>query len=223
MEIGVILLAAGQGTRMKSSLPKVLHVLGGKPLFLHPMGVAKRLKPSKVAVVVGHGAKAVRKAYTGNDVSWVDQERQLGTAHAVLCAKNNFSSFCGDILILSGDIPLIQEHTLTAIVEAHRKHKAVLTLLTAFLDMPTGYGCASLRDARGDLTGIVEEKDRPTRKRQIREVNAGVYVASSQFLFPALKKSRITNRQGDYSPDVVTIGLGQGKQVMTVWVMTRAK
>ena len=218
MEIGVILLAAGQGTRMKSSLPKVLHVLGGKPLFLHPVEVAKRLKPSKVAVVIGHGAEAVRKAYTGNDVSWVDQEQQLGTAHAVLCAKNNFSDFCGDIVILNGDIPLIQEHTLTALVETHRKHKAALTLLTAFLDLPTGYG-RILRDARGDLTGIVEEKDATDAQRQIREVNAGVYVASPQFLFPALEEVKNHNRQGEYYlPDVVTIGLGQGKKVMTVRV-----
>ncbi|HTN72536.1 MAG TPA: bifunctional UDP-N-acetylglucosamine diphosphorylase/glucosamine-1-phosphate N-acetyltransferase GlmU [Methylomirabilota bacterium] len=217
-EIGVILLAAGQGTRMKSSLPKVLHPLGGKPLFLHAVGVAKRLKPSKIAVVIGHGAGAIREAYVGDDVTWVTQEQQLGTGHAVLCAKNNFADFCGDLLILSGDVPLIQERTLNAMVETHIKHKAPLTLLTALLDMPKGYG-RILRDARGDLTGIVEEKDANDAQKQIREVNAGAYIALPQFLFPALEQVKNDNRQGEYYlPDVVTIGLGQGQKIATVRV-----
>src|SRR5713226_4641790 len=212
-QIGVILLAAGQGTRMKSSVPKVLHPLAGKPLLLHALGVAKRLKPSAIAVVIGHGAGSIRDAYVDKDVTWVIQEQQLGTGHAVLCAKNNFADFCGDILILSGDAPLIQERTLTAMIQAHSDREAAVTLMTAFLDRPTGYG-RILRDPRGDITGIVEEKDATVEQQQIQEVTAGVYVAAPQFLFTVLEEVKNDNRQGEYYlPDIVTIGLGQGKKI----------
>ena len=213
--IGVILLAAGQGTRMKSSMPKVLHPLAGKPLFLHALGAAKRLKPSTIAVVIGHGAEAVRDTYPGEDVTWVTQERQLGTGHAVLCAKATFDRFYGDVVILSGDVPLIRERTLAAMVQTHRERKAAVTLMTALLDDPTGYG-RILRDASGEITGIVEEKDATAAERRIQEVNAGVYVATPQFLFGALQEVRNDNRQGEYYlPDVAAIALRQGKNIAT--------
>ncbi|HVH91130.1 MAG TPA: NTP transferase domain-containing protein, partial [Candidatus Acidoferrum sp.] len=122
-EVGIIILAAGQGKRMKSSLPKVIHPLCGKPLFLHVLTTAKQLKPAKIAIVIGHGAEAVRQAYPNGDVTWVVQEQQLGTGHAVLSAKNSFGEFAGDILILSGDVPLISEPTLNAIIDLHWKQK----------------------------------------------------------------------------------------------------
>jgi bifunctional UDP-N-acetylglucosamine pyrophosphorylase/glucosamine-1-phosphate N-acetyltransferase len=100
-ELGVILLAAGQGTRMKSALPKVLHPLAGRPLFLHALTTAQRLAPSRVAVVIGHGAESVRQTYGGEAVVWAIQEKQLGTGHAVLCAAR-FLGFSGEVLILSG-------------------------------------------------------------------------------------------------------------------------
>jgi len=213
--IGVILLAAGQGTRMKSSMPKVLHPLAGKPLFLYALQVAKQLKPSAIAVVIGHGAGAVRDAYRGEDVAWVTQEQQLGTGHAVLCAKPILGGFCGDVVILSGDVPLIQERTLSAMVTTHREHGAAVTLMTALLDMPTGYG-RIVRDANGEVTGIVEEKDATAAQRQIREVNAGVYVAAPQFLFAALQEVKSDNRQAEYYlPDVAAIGLREGKKIAT--------
>ena len=104
--VGVVILAAGLGKRMKSSLPKVMHPLNGKPLFLHVLTTARRLKPDKVAIIIGHGAEKVRQTYRDDDVRWVFQEQQLGTGHAVLCAKDSFGEFAGDILILSGDVPL---------------------------------------------------------------------------------------------------------------------
>jgi bifunctional UDP-N-acetylglucosamine pyrophosphorylase/glucosamine-1-phosphate N-acetyltransferase len=211
--IGVIILAAGQGTRMKSSLPKVLHRLGGKPLFLHALQIAQKLNPSKLVMVIGHGAAAICADYAGGDVTWAVQEQQLGTGHAVLCTKNNFADFCGDIVILSGDVPLIEKRTLTALIQRHREHQAALTLLTAVLEKPTGYG-RILRDPRSEVTEISEEKDATEAQKRIREVNAGVYVASPQFLFPALEQVRNDNQQGEYYlPDIASIAVRQGKKI----------
>jgi bifunctional UDP-N-acetylglucosamine pyrophosphorylase/glucosamine-1-phosphate N-acetyltransferase len=215
-EIGVIILAAGQGTRMKSSLPKVLHALSGKPLFLHVLGRAQQLEPSKVTIVIGHCAQAVKQAYPSDDVTWVVQEQQLGTGHAVLCARDSFRQFAGDVLILSGDVPLISERTLKAMLYTHRERRAALTLLTATLKEPSGYGRV-LRDARGEITRIIEERDATGSHKQIREINAGVYVASWEFLLSALEEVENNNEQGEYYlPDAVTIGLNRGRRIATV-------
>ena len=217
-EIGVIILAAGQGTRMKSTHPKVLHSLGGKPLFLHVLSAARRLKPTTVAMVIGHGGDAVREAHLDDEVIWVVQEKQLGTGHAVRCAQAAFQHFSGDVIILSGDVPLISERTLRAMIDHHRNQGAALTLLTAWLATPRGYG-RILRDEKGEITGIVEERDATPGQREIKEVNAGVYVASPQFLFAALASVNNRNQQGEYYlPDVVSIGLKEGKKVSTVKV-----
>jgi bifunctional UDP-N-acetylglucosamine pyrophosphorylase/glucosamine-1-phosphate N-acetyltransferase len=217
-DLGVILLAAGQGTRMKSELPKVLHLLGGKALFLHALDTARRLDPQVVAIIVGHGADAVRRAQPSAEITWVVQDRQLGTGHAVLCAKEAFEHFNGDILILSGDVPLIGEQTLRALLERHRSRGAVLTLLTAQLPEPKGYG-RILRDGNRSIAGIVEEKDATAAQREIDEVNAGIYVASARFLFEALPAVKNSNQQGEYYlPDIVGIGLGQGQVIETLKV-----
>jgi len=217
-QLGIILLAAGQGTRMKSALPKVLHPLAGKALFLHGLATARRLNPELVAIVIGHGANAVREAYAGTDVTWVIQEKQLGTGHAVLCAAPTFKDFDGDIVILSGDVPLIQEKTLREMVKHHRDRGAAATLLTAIFDEPKGYG-RIVRNERGAIIAIVEEKDATEAQRKVREVNAGVYVASAPFLFAALNGVNNDNQQSEYYlPDIVAIGLGQGKKVETVQV-----
>ena len=217
-ELGVVVLAAGQGTRMKSNLPKVLHPLGGRPLFLHVLRTAKRLNPRPVAIVIGHGAEAVRSAYAGNDVAWILQEQQRGTGHAVLCAKEAFKGFEGEVIILSGDVPFIREQTLHMLVAHHRSRNAAVTLLTAFLDEPRGYG-RILRDDHGNVTGIVEEKDATLGERGIREVNAGVYVVSAPFAFAALSEVKNHNQQSEYYlPDIVAIGLAQGADVETVRV-----
>jgi bifunctional UDP-N-acetylglucosamine pyrophosphorylase/glucosamine-1-phosphate N-acetyltransferase len=217
-DLGVILLAAGQGTRMKSNLPKVLHPLAGRPLFLHVLGTAQRLNPKRVAIVIGHGADAVRRVYPGNNVAWITQEPQLGTGHAVLCAREAFEGLNGEVIILNGDVPVIQELTLRMMVEHHRSRSAAVTLLTASLDKPEGYG-RILRDARDAITGIVEEKDATLAQRQIREVNAGIYVVSAPFVFTALSKVKNHNQQGEYYlPDIVAISLDQGRNVETVRV-----
>src|SRR5262245_6834527 len=168
-EIGVIILAAGQGKRMKSALPKVTHLLGGKPLLLHVLNKAQALKPARITIIVGHGAQTVRQVYPNDDVTWVIQPQQLGTGHAVLCAKNSLQEFVGDILILSGDVPLISERTLNALIHAHRQRNAALTLLTATPKYPGGYG-RILRAPDGELTGIVEEPDATDTQKRIDEV-----------------------------------------------------
>jgi bifunctional UDP-N-acetylglucosamine pyrophosphorylase/glucosamine-1-phosphate N-acetyltransferase len=215
-EVAVIILAAGQGTRMKSDLPKVLHQVGGKALYLHVLETAKALRPSRVAIVIGHGADEVRRVYDGSDVIWVTQAKQLGTGHAVHCAKSGLSDFSGDVLILSGDVPLIRKRTLRSLLDRHRDERAALTILTAHLDNPTGYG-RILRDSAGAVIASIEEKDATGEQRRIQEVNAGVYVAQTEFLFRALEQVGTANRQGEYYlPDVIGIGAGQGYKVTAV-------
>ncbi|MGN6733917.1 MAG: NTP transferase domain-containing protein, partial [Candidatus Binatia bacterium] len=217
-QLGVILLAAGQGTRMKSAVPKVLHSLGGKALYLHVLETAKRLDPAVVAIVVGHAARTVQEACPFSDVNWAVQEEQLGTGHAVLSAHDKFRAFEGDILILSGDVPLIQEQTLRMMIEHQRSSRADLSFLTAQLDNPNGYG-RILRNAEGAVAGIVEEKDATGEQRQISEVNTGVYVVSSPFLFEALAAVKNHNQQKEYYlTDIVAIALRQKKKVEAVHV-----
>ena len=217
-QLGVILLAAGQGTRMKSAVPKVLHSLGGKALYLHVLETAKRLDPAVVAIVVGHAARTVQEACPVRDINWAVQEEQLGTGHAVLCAHDKFRGFDGDILILSGDVPLIEEQTLRTIIEHQRSSRADLSLLTAQLDNPKGYG-RILRNAQGAIAGIVEEKDATGEQRQISEINTGVYVVSSPFLFEALAAVKNHNQQKEYYlTDIVAIALRQKKKVEAVHV-----
>ncbi len=200
---------------MRSGLPKVLHSLCGKPLFLHPLDIAQKLRPRKIAIVIGHGADVVRRSYTGPDVSWVIQEQQLGTGHAVLCARKMFDDFSGDILILSGDVPLIRQNTLEAMIDTHRVQRAALTLMTARLQDPTGYG-RILRDDGGAISGIVEERDATVIEKQIKEVNAGVYVASPEFLFSALERVNNHNQQREYYlPDIIKIGTAQKRKIAT--------
>jgi bifunctional UDP-N-acetylglucosamine pyrophosphorylase/glucosamine-1-phosphate N-acetyltransferase len=216
--IGVIVLAAGQGTRMKSDIPKVLHRLGGTPLFLHALRAAQKLKPSRIAVIVGHGGTAVQQAYPGKDLCWVIQEKQLGTAHAVLCAERTFHQFSGDILILSGDVPLIRESTLERLVDQHRRQQAAVTLLTAKLEDPEGYG-RIVRDDKQQIARIVEEKDASDLQKQIREVNAGIYVVAAPFLFSALSRVDDQNRQREYYlPDIVAIALRENRTVANLQV-----
>jgi bifunctional UDP-N-acetylglucosamine pyrophosphorylase/glucosamine-1-phosphate N-acetyltransferase len=169
-------------------------------------------------VVIGHGADAVRRAYPESDVEWVIQERQLGTGHAVLCTHKSFTDFKGDLVILSGDVPLLTERTLRTLVEHHRGRQAAMTLLAASLDQPQGYG-RIVRDPNGAITAVVEEKDATAEQRKIREVNAGVYVVSAPFLFAALSGISNNNSQNEYYlPDIVCAGLQQGKVIETVRV-----
>lgn len=206
-----VVLAAGQGTRMRSVRPKVLHRLLGKALIEHVADVLTRLPLSRIVVVLGHGGDAVRDVLRPWPVSFAVQEEQLGTAHAVRCAKNALDDVEGDVLVLCGDTPLFQAHALRAFMEDHRVSGRVLSVLSAVVHDPTGYG-RIVREGDADaLSRIVEEKDASAEERKICEVNAGVYAADAKFLFRALEQVRRENVQREYYlTDIVGIAVGDG-------------
>lgn len=214
--LSAIILAAGKGTRMKSSVPKVLHRVSGLPMLTYPINVLKELKAGNVVVVVGHGADEVRRAFGTSGAGFVLQKEQLGTGHAVMCAMKGLKGFKGDVLILSGDVPLITAETVKGLMKLHRAgggKKPVLSLVTMLLDDPRGYG-RIVRDEHGSVVRIVEEKDCSAPQKGINEVNSGVYLADADFLRDNIKKLGNRNAQGEYYlPDLVELAAGAGRKV----------
>ena len=213
--LAVIILAAGQGTRMKSSLPKVLHRIGGRPLVGHVLDTALALAPERVVVVVRHErdlvAGAVVEAAPG--VIVVDQDEVPGTGRAVEVALDALDDFAGDVLVLSGDVPLLEVGTLADLVRRHRDGAVAATVLSASLDDPTGYGRV-IRDADGAVSRIVEQKDAAADEASVSEINAGVYVFQMQALRTELALVGTANAQGEkYLTDVVALLRGDGLAV----------
>jgi bifunctional UDP-N-acetylglucosamine pyrophosphorylase / glucosamine-1-phosphate N-acetyltransferase len=221
--LGAVVLAAGLGTRMRSTRAKVLHKLAGWPLVRYPLRALAALDPDRVVLVVGHQADAVRDAaaHAGlRDLRVAHQAEQRGTGHAVVCAAGAFAGFAGDILILYGDVPLIRATTLRTLLEEHRREKADLTLVTTSFAHPTGYG-RIVRDPDGRVTGIVEERDATDAQRAITEINPGLYVVRSERLFPLLAELRPANAQGElYLTDLVGLVAGAGGRVASVRAST---
>jgi bifunctional UDP-N-acetylglucosamine pyrophosphorylase/glucosamine-1-phosphate N-acetyltransferase len=214
--LAVVVLAAGQGTRMKSAHAKVLHPLGGKPLVCHVLAASAALGAARTVVVVGHQASAVEAVCrAGFDVRFALQAEQRGTGHAVRCATDaELRDFSGDVVILYGDCPLLRAETLERLVRRHREQGALLSLLTTVSD-PFGYG-RIVRDASGRLQAIVEERDATEEQRQIREWNPGIYCARSAFLADALAALQPNNAQGElYLTDVVAAAVAKGGPVVT--------
>jgi bifunctional UDP-N-acetylglucosamine pyrophosphorylase/glucosamine-1-phosphate N-acetyltransferase len=206
----VAILAAGQGKRMYSDLPKVLHPLAGKPLLAHVLEAARTLKPARLCVVVGHGGDRVMQALGDADISWARQEQQLGTGHAVMQAVPSLTG-TGTVLVLYGDVPLIHPETLADLVAAAAGGK--LALLTQHLDDPKGYG-RIVRDAAGRVRGIVEEKDASDEQRRITEVNTGIMALPREKLEGWLSQLRNQNSQGEYYlTDVVAAAVSGGTAV----------
>ena len=201
--LGVIILAAGEGTRMRSAVPKVLHRLGGRPLLAHVLDACAGLEPATVRVVVGHGVGRIRAAFPGMaPAAWVLQPEQLGTGHAARCGVDTLGDFGGDLFIINGDVPLLSHQSLSGMLEAHRSGGHDLTLGVATLSDPSGYG-RILRGPGGDITGVVEERDATEAQRAIREINVGLYLASAEFLRAALAALDNRNHQGEYYlPDI---------------------
>jgi bifunctional UDP-N-acetylglucosamine pyrophosphorylase/glucosamine-1-phosphate N-acetyltransferase len=197
-DLHVVVLAAGKGTRMKSMRPKVLHELAGRPLIEHVLDTAGRLNARTTTLVVGHGAEDVRSALAARPgVQFVMQSPQLGTGHALLQADAVLAMEHGTVLLLYGDVPLLQPDTLARLIERHRQERASATVLTAQLADPYGYG-RIVRDASGTIARIVEERDASGDERAIREVNSGIYAIELAGLFEALRQLATDNAQGEY-------------------------
>jgi len=177
--LAVLVLAAGQGTRMRSAHAKVLHPLAGKPLIRHVLAASRPLDAACSVVVVGHQAQAVESACAGFDVRFALQAEQRGTGHAVAVARDAvLKDFRGDVLILYGDVPLLTASTLSRLVAAHRSAGACLTLLTTAVEDPAGYG-RIVRDPSGRVARIVEERDATPEVKEVREINPGIYCVRS--------------------------------------------
>lgn len=220
--LAAIVLAAGKGTRMKSGLPKVLHEVADRPMLAHVLSVLKKIRAGRSIVVVGHEAGLVKKAFCGERVEFVEQRPQLGTGHAVMTAARGLRGFRGEVLILSGDVPLITEATIRALIKVHRGRgqKAAVSLVTTILDDPSGYGRV-LRDEKGAVTGIVEHRDASAAERRIGEINAGIYLMDSGFLLSNIKRLKSENAQGEYYlPDLVRMAVDKGLRVSALTHMT---
>lgn len=216
-DLHVVILAAGKGTRMKSATPKVLHHLAGLSLIEHVLRTVDQLPVSTKILVVGHGADDVREALKGRtDLRYVVQSPQLGTGHALQQAQPVLTGLTGNVLLLYADVPLLESGTLARLVEAHRTKRAAATVLTAELDDPYGYG-RIVRDAKGIITRIVEERDASSEHRAIKEINSGIYVFSLGPLFENLHNLAADNAQGEYYlTDLVAMYRQQDKRVETL-------
>jgi bifunctional UDP-N-acetylglucosamine pyrophosphorylase/glucosamine-1-phosphate N-acetyltransferase len=197
-DLHVVILAAGKGTRMKSSQPKVLHSLAGRPLIEHVLRTVDRLRAASTVLVVGHGADEVKATLAGRaDLQFVVQAPQLGTGHALLQAEPVLSGRAGTVLLLYADVPLLETGTLQRLVESHLAARAAATVLTAMVDDPYGYG-RILRDDAGRVIRIVEDRDASAAERAIREVNSGIYAFALGPLFAGLRGLATDNAQGEY-------------------------
>lgn len=232
--LGVIVMAAGQGKRMNSNHAKVLHHVAGQAMVLYAVDVALQLAGQRIAVVVGHQADRVRQEIKAGlagkpraeAVNIVEQAEQLGTGHAVMQSRSVFAAEQAarptQYLILNGDTPLLREQTARNLLEVHQSQGATVTILTAMLDDPSGYGRVIRRDfggagdavASSDVLKIVEDRDATSVERGIKEINVGTYVVSGDFLFDALEKLEPDNAQGEfYLTDIVRMAVAQGLRV----------
>jgi bifunctional UDP-N-acetylglucosamine pyrophosphorylase / glucosamine-1-phosphate N-acetyltransferase len=192
-----LVLAAGQGTRMQSDLAKVLHPMAGRPLLAWVLDSVRELGVDRVLTVVGHQRERVIEAFAGAGVEWVVQAEQCGTGHAVRMAGPALAGFAGTLLVVCGDTPLLRAGTLHALLEGHAARDAAVTVLSMRVPEPRGYG-RILRDGRGGLSAIVEERDATPEQRRIDEVNSGVYAFNYPALAGALSTLTVRNAQGEY-------------------------
>ncbi|OQX85411.1 MAG: UDP-N-acetylglucosamine pyrophosphorylase [Candidatus Latescibacteria bacterium 4484_7] len=212
-DVAAIILAAGEGTRMKSNIAKVLHKVCGKTMIRRVVETVSKIEPSRFVVVVGHQAESVKAELEGEPVEFAVQARRLGTAHAVLSTGPILKGFDGVIIVLNGDTPLLRAETLSGLIDHHVEQDAVVTVLTAVLDDPTGYG-RIVRDTNGSLMKIIEEKDASEDEKKISEINSGIFCFDGGEMFEALRKVDRKNAQGEYYlTDVVGILKGEGKMV----------
>lgn len=215
-DICAVILAAGDGTRMRSRWAKVLHPVLGRPMVHYSVDLCLRLGVKRVMVVVGAQAEDVKKTLAGWPVEFVHQAEPRGTAHAVIQTEPALSGFDGTVLVLGADMPLIGDEIVRRLVEVQTSTGAVVTLLTAEVKNAAGYG-RILRDQRGRLRGIVEEVEATERERGVNEINAGIYCFAAPALFEALKYFRVSRVKGEsLLPEVMQIFVEQGQLIYTV-------
>ncbi|MFH7319018.1 sugar phosphate nucleotidyltransferase [Desulfurivibrio sp. D14AmB] len=209
----LLVLAAGKGTRMRSTRAKVLHELFFAPMIDHVLDAVAPLRPAETVVVVGHQRREVQRVLATREVKIAVQEEQNGTAHAVLAAADLLAGRPGTTLILCGDTPLIRPQTLENLLAIHGRSAASLSVLSARPRNPFGYG-RMVCDPQGCLLRIVEEKDASEAEKEITEVNAGVYCVANDFLFQVLGEVGSDNRQNEmYLTDIVEIAVAAGRTV----------
>jgi len=211
----VVVLAAGEGTRMKSSTPKVLHAVGGRTLVHHAVAAAGALEPDHLVVVIGHGRDevAAHLAEVAPKATTVVQDQQLGTGHAVQCALADLPELSGTVVVTYGDVPLLTAEVLQGLLDEHAEQGNGITMLTAHLADPTGYGRV-LRADDGSVLGVVEQKDATEHQLTIKETNSGVYAFDSAVLVAGLDRLDTDNAQGElYLTDVVGHATRDGHRV----------
>lgn len=214
MGLSIVILAAGKGLRMHSDLPKVLHKIAGKSLLEHIIQTSLKLKPEQIIVVYGHEGALVKEELEHYDIDWVEQAEQLGTGHAVSCALPILKE-ANQVLILCGDVPLIQARTLEKLTSAVSSHQEI-ALLTAYLDNPRGYG-RIIRDAAGKVRGIVETKDATPEQLAIHEINPSVYLVSASLLKKWLPALTNHNAQKEYYlTDIIKVAVSDKIGIITL-------
>jgi len=217
-KLAIVIMAAGKGTRLKSQRPKVLHEIGGKPLLAHVIAAASRIvAPTDIFVVVGHEAEKVREAMALTGVRFVEQFEQHGTGHAIQCARRAIKDY-DNILVLSGDVPLIRTETIQQVWQFHQAQQAAMTILTAAPEDPTGYGRILRRTPESpEVEAIVEQKDLAAGQQEIREINSGVYAFQTAPLLEQIGKLTADNAHQElYLTDVAGLLRAAGKRVVAI-------
>ena len=212
-----IILAAGVSSRMNTQLPKVLHEVCGRAMLAYVLDACRTVGVERLYVVVGFGADEVKQRFgDAEDIVWVTQDEQLGTGHAVLCCKEHLQDFEGETLVVCGDGPLIRVETLRILTEKHTVEQPAVTLATAVLDDPSGYG-RIIRDVYGNIQGIVEDSDCNKEQLAIKEVNPSYYLFDNKVLLEAVEKVKPDNVKGEYYlTDVLSLILATGHKVVAV-------
>jgi len=217
MERVAIIMAAGVSSRMNTQMAKVLHEVCGRPMLAYVLDACREVGVSKIYVVVGFSAEQVKERFGGaDDIVWVRQEEQLGTANAVLCCKEHLKDFAGETLVLCGDGPLIRAEILKTLIEKHEAEQSSATLATAVMNDPTGYG-RIIRDAYGNIQGIIEDSDCTREQLAIKEVNPSYYLFNNKVLFEAIERVKPDNVKKEYYlTDAVSGITATGHKVVAV-------
>lgn len=212
--VAAVILAAGMGTRMKSSKAKVLHEIGGRPMITYVVDTAQRIAGSNIVLVIGHQAETVKAVVAQNaDVAYTLQTQQLGTGHAVRCALPQIPAETKEVVILYGDVPLLRPETIEMLVREHRKNNNQVTVLAVEVENPTGYG-RILCDTKGRFREIVEQADASEDQKKIKLINTGIYCVQKPYLAQVLTRIKADNNQKElYLTDIIGIGYADGKRI----------